>query len=101
MKRFRSQAEKPSDENFTSLPLSYMTKRSGKVRFGEGGTKVFLLQPIVDNEEASTHENRNDVKDEDNRDEEMVKKEVDRDDKLHTRKLASVAQRIFVDKRFL
>ena len=73
MKRFCSQAEKPDDENFTSLPLNYMTKRSGKVRFGEGGTKVFLLQPIVDNEEASTHENRNDVKDEDNHDEEMIK----------------------------
>ena len=49
-----------------------MTKRSGKVRFGEGGTKVFLLQPIVDNKEASTHENRNNVKDEDNNDEEMI-----------------------------
>ena len=72
MKRFCSQAEKPSDENFTSLPLSYMTKRSGKVRFGEGGTKVFLLQPIVANEEASTCGNRNDGKDEDNDNEEMI-----------------------------
>ena len=49
-----------------------MTKRSGKVRFGEGGTKVFLLQPIVANKEASTHENRNHDKDEDNDDEEMM-----------------------------
>ena len=49
-----------------------MTKRSGKVKFGEGGTKVFLLQPIVANKEASTHENRNHGKDEDNDDEEMM-----------------------------
>ena len=49
-----------------------MTKRSGKVKFGEGGPKVFLLQPIVANKEASTHENRNHGKDEDNDDEEMM-----------------------------
>ena len=71
MKRFCSQAEKPIDENFTSLPLSYMTKRSGKVRFGEGGTKVFLLQPIDANEEASTCGNGNDGQDEDNDNAEM------------------------------
>ena len=58
-KRLCSQAEKPSDESVISLPLSYMTKRSGKVKFGEGGPKVFLLQPIDANKEASTHENRN------------------------------------------
>ena len=50
-----------------------MTKRSGKVKFGEGGTKVFLLQPIVANEEASTCGNRNNGQDEDNDDEEMIK----------------------------
>ena len=49
-----------------------MTKRSRKVRFGEGGTKVFLLQPIVANKEASTHENRNHGKDKDNDNEEMM-----------------------------
>ena len=49
-----------------------MTKRSGKVKFGEGGTKVFLLQPIVANEEASTCRNRNNGEDEDNDDEEMI-----------------------------
>ena len=42
------------------------------MKFGEGGTKVFLLQPIVANEEASTCGNRNDGKDEDNDDEEMI-----------------------------
>ena len=49
-----------------------MTKRLGKVKFGEGGTKVFLLQPIVANEEAFIHENRNHSKDEDNDDEEII-----------------------------
>ena len=72
MKRLCSQAEKPSDKWVISLPLSYMTKRSGKVKFGEGGPKVFLLQPIVANEEASTCGNRNNGKDEDNDDEEMI-----------------------------
>ena len=50
-----------------------MTKRSGKVRFGEGGTKVFLLQPIVANKEASINENRNHVEDKGSDDEEMIK----------------------------
>ena len=49
-----------------------MTKRSAKVKFGEGDTKVFLLQPIVANDEASINENRNRVKDEDNDDEKMI-----------------------------
>ena len=76
MKRFCSQAEKPIDENFTSLPLSYMTKRSGKVRFGEGGTKVFLLQPVIENEEPCKDENGNNVNAGDKNDEEVIQERM-------------------------
>ena len=58
MKHFFSQDEEPDDANFTSLPLNYMPKRSGAVNFGERGTKVFILQPVIENEEPCKDENK-------------------------------------------
>ena len=77
MKRFFSQAEKPDDANFTSLPLNYMTKRSGKVNFGEGGTKVFILQPVIENEEpCKDDENGNNVNANNKNDEEVIQERM-------------------------
>ena len=76
MKRFFSQDEEPDDANFTSLPLNYMTKRLGEVSFGEGGTKVFILQPVIENEEPCKDENGNNVDANNKNDEEAIQERM-------------------------
>ena len=50
-----------------------MTKRLGEVSFGEGGTKVFILQPVIENEEpCKDDENGNNANADDKNDDEVI-----------------------------